>query len=63
MPRLDKAMQKLDELRARKAQLDIEVAQLQAGLPADRQRDRGALAAALAAGEPDPPAMPKPRKP
>ena len=55
MPRLDKSMQHLDELRAEKTQLDIEVAQLQAGLPADRQRDREALAASLKAGEPDPP--------
>ncbi len=57
MPRLDEAMQHLDELRAQKARLDIEVAQLQAGLPADRQRDREALAAALKAGEPDPPSL------
>jgi hypothetical protein len=57
LPRLDKAMQKLDQLRAKKAQLDIEVAQLLAGLPVDRQHDREALAASLKAGEPDPPSI------
>lgn len=57
LPELDKALIKRDELIDRQTKLMAEVAQLQATLTADQQRDRAAYAAAAEAGEAAPPSI------
>lgn len=55
LPRLDKAMQKLDALRQKQTELLFEAQRLRDGLPAAREHDRAEAAEAAANGEPCPP--------
>jgi hypothetical protein len=57
LPDLDKALTRRDTLQGKQTALMGEVAQLQATLAIDRQRDRVAYAAAAEASEPAPPSI------